>query len=146
MEALATETATAYRLLDALSNDDNSLAERLDTPLDGVSSMEVRRDMHCRIDALKALAVHRRAHSTKGALFQLYILAERFYTIPGNTSDTQNGWAAHQLQLIYSAIAVIEGGAEDADTKVLRKQLLPDVLDVCAVSDVLLAQHGQAPG
>jgi hypothetical protein len=149
--ALATEAAAVRRLMRRLRerspHADPDLIARLEAGDDTVSIDELRDACFERLAAITEVASHRRARSAKGAVFQLYVMADRLtglddvLTLDAMTKrdkDKFEEWRTEVRRLAYSAATQIEETADDDDLHVLRDWMLSPQYDVLAKFDGLL--------
>lgn len=150
--ALAEDAAATRRLFVRLSEKrseaDRKLIQRLDARDDGVTTGELLDACTVRLHAAHDMASHRRAASTKGALFQLIVLADLLTglddqvvprsTLPARTVSRLDAWREEARRLLYSATAYLEGqAASDADLDLLRAMWRRPEYDVTAELEAL---------
>lgn len=141
---LATEAARLIRLQKALDADDGQgdpeLLEALAKPDDFIRSSELRTEAQEHLHAIVRLAEHSRPVSLKGALFQLYLAAEKAQATDGYicsklSSKDENALARRDRaieRLHRAALAQLETLVMDDDLLLLREHWLPRLYDAHA--------------
>jgi hypothetical protein len=135
------------RLWDQSPQADQALIDKLQGSDDTITVSELTEECHERLEAITEMTSHRRAKSTKGALFQLYAVADRITSVddvlsisclPKHERDEFESWRNQVRRLVYSAAAQLEATAIDDDLRLLRKWMLPPEYDVSVALDQIL--------